>query len=315
MTRFALPTAVLLAALTLRVTAVETGSEEIETKPPVAIQNALITLVEEVEIPAREIGVLREVNVRPGQRVSEGEILAQLDDVDARLTADQTAIELKSARELAANDVQIRAARKSHEVSVAELKRSLEAVEINSKAISKTELDRLRLTAESAELSIEQAQVAQRTAQLDADLKESVHTQGQRKIERHQIRSSLDGVVVQIAKHRGEWVEPGTTVFHILRLDTLRCEGRLKISQIRPGMKGQPVKIQINAGGKTRTEVIGHITNVEPRVNPIKEDVLVWAEFTNPDFAILPGMKAQMELATPEEVAAASRKAVDKAVK
>lgn len=319
MTRIAIPTAVLLAAFALRVTAVETEPEpkpepepeNVVPKAPVEIRGAIIALVEQVQIPAREVGVLREVNVRPGQRVSEGEILAQLDDVDARLSADQTDIELKSARELAANDIQIRAARKSHEVSLAELKRSLDAVEKISTAISNTELDRLRLTAESAELAIEQAQVLQRTAQLDADLKASIHNQAQRKIERHQIRSSLDGVVVQVAKHRGEWVEPGATVFHILRLDTLRCEGRLPISQVRPGMEGRAVRIRVKVGDDQPMEVIGRITNVEPRVNPIKEDVVVWAEFANEGLVILPGMKAEMEVLAAEEVAASESSVVE----
>jgi len=31
--------------------------------------------------------------------------------------------------------------------------------------------------------------------------------------------------------------------------------------------------------------------------------VLVWAEFVNPDFTILPGMKAEMELLAPQQVA------------
>lgn len=298
MIRIALPTALLLAILALQVTAVEP-----EAQPAVSIKGAQITLVEQVEIPALEIGVLREIAVKPGQRVSAGQLLAQLDDVDARLTADQAGIELKIARETATNDVQVRAARKSHQVSLAELKRALEAVEKISKVISKTEIDRLRLTAESAELSIEQAELLQRTAGLQADLKESERNFIQRKVERHEIRSSLDGVVVKVARNRGEWVEPGTTVFHILRLDTLQCEGHLSSSHVRPGMEGRPVRITVHVSkGKTQ-ELTGRLTYVEPRVNPIKEDVLVWAEFSNPEFAILPGMKAEMELLGTEQVA------------
>jgi len=304
MSRTAIPTGLLLAILALQVTAVEPEVEvERAAAPAVSIRGAQITLVEEVKIPAREIGVLREITVRPGQRVSTGELLAQLDDVDARLTADQAETELKIARDAATNDVQVRAARKSHQVSLAELKRSLEAVEKISNVISNTELDGLRLTAEGAELAIEQALLTQSAAVLEQELQTLKLNLAQRHVEKHEIRSSLDGVVVQVARNRGEWVEPGTTVFHILRLDTLRCEGHMASSQVRQGMEGRPVRITVQLSkGKTK-QLTGRLTYVEPRVNPIKEDVLIWAEFANPGFAILPGMKADMELLAPEQVA------------
>ena len=67
MSRTAIPTALLLAILALQVTAVEPEVEvERAAAPAVSIRGAQITLVEEVKIPAREIGVLREITVRPG---------------------------------------------------------------------------------------------------------------------------------------------------------------------------------------------------------------------------------------------------------
>ena len=38
-------------------------------------------------------------------------------------------------------------------------------------------------------------------------------------INRHQIRSPLNGMVVKVHRHAGEWVQPGDPVLHVIRID------------------------------------------------------------------------------------------------
>ena len=44
---------------------------------------------------------------------------------------------------------------------------------------------------------------------------------------------TIAGVVVEIKRRKGEWVEPGETVIRILRIDSLRAEGFVDASQVR----------------------------------------------------------------------------------
>ena len=51
---------------------------------PVVVESVVLRLLEEAEVPAQEGGVVLEVPAREGQRVKQGELLAQIDDEVAR---------------------------------------------------------------------------------------------------------------------------------------------------------------------------------------------------------------------------------------
>ena len=46
-------------------------------------------------------------------------------------------------------------------------------------------------------------------------------------VKRRKIFAELSGIVVEVNRHPGEWVEPSETVFRLLRMDRLRAEGFL----------------------------------------------------------------------------------------
>lgn len=277
------------------------------TSDEIVVERSQVSLIEEVNIPARRTGVIQEVAVKAGATVEPGTALVKLDDTEAQLAEIEAATELAKARELAASDVEITAAKKARDVAQAELQRALEAVERYSKAISRTELDRLRLLLDRAELAIQQAQLAKRTAEFDAKLRQTKHDQAQLDVDLHVVRSSVGGIVVKRNHQPGEWVEKGTTIMELLRLDRLRCEGRVLRGQGSAALKGRPAKIEIQLTKDKTVTLDGVVTFVDPRVNPVKEDVVVWAEFENPKLQISPGMKATIRIqpaGPPAELAA-----------
>jgi len=56
-----------------------------QARREIEIASALVKLIEQADVPAREAGVLAAVNVREGQMVEEGEVLAQIVDTEARI--------------------------------------------------------------------------------------------------------------------------------------------------------------------------------------------------------------------------------------
>ena len=70
------------------------------------IQPAVVTLIEQVEVPARVAGVLAEVAVREGTFVEQGELLARLVDDEAQLNLHMAGLELRIARRQAEADGQ-----------------------------------------------------------------------------------------------------------------------------------------------------------------------------------------------------------------
>jgi len=293
--------------LLLILTAAAQAGFAAENNLPIRLTGAQITAGEEIEVPSREIGVLKEIQVRHGQKVKSGEVLGLLDDTEARLSASEAEFEYGKAKEAADSDVEVRAARKAHEVAEAELKRSLEAVDRFAKSISRTEIDRLRLTLERTALAIEQAELLRRTNALESSLRKARFDRAQHIIERHQLQSPVTGVVVQIDRERGEWVEPGAAVFRVLRMDRLRCEVRTSASLVNMSMQGNPVRVIVKFPGRDSVVVPGQLVFVDPRVSPIQKDTLVWAEFDNPGLVLQPGLEAELEILPSPKLAETAR--------
>ncbi len=190
--------------------------------PPAAaaeieVSSVLIKLIEQVEVPARQAGVLVSVSVREGQVVEVGTALAQIDDAAARFDRRKAELELAGARKLADNDVKVRFARKSAEVAASELRRALESEKRLAESVSASELDQLRLVAERTELEIEQAELDADLARTVRELKENNVQMAEHAIAERRITAPLAGFVAEINRHRGEWVQPGEPVVRILR--------------------------------------------------------------------------------------------------
>ena len=124
-------------------------------------------------------------------------------------------------------------------------------------------------------------------------------------IERRKIRSPVNGVVVLVYRHLGEWVKPGDPVYQVIKMDKLRVEGMLPIAEYAPGdLDGKKVTVTIevpdrsNPRQPTREEAFdGTITFVDP-VIVAGERCHFWAEVTNRQanghWLLRPQMQVQM---------------------
>jgi macrolide-specific efflux system membrane fusion protein len=104
----------------------------------------------------------------------------------------------------------------------------------------------------------------------------------------------LAGVVVQIKRHRGEWVEPGVAVIRILRVDRLRAEGFLDARHASPTLAGRSVTLAVNLAGQTPSKFPGKLVFISPEVNPVNGQVRVWAEIENPQLLLKPGLQGSL---------------------
>ncbi len=269
---------------------------------PIKVSGGQVTIAEQVEVPALEIGIIGKLLVKEGDLVEDGQLLGSLDDTDARLALNRAEAETAIAEFAAQSDVGVRAGQNAHQTAKTELARALEAVEKYNKSVSQTEIDRLKLAVEQSRLSIEQAVLTQRTAELQFELKSRELAMAKRKIERHDIRSRVAGRVLQIDKRPGEWIEPGKTVLKIVRLDRLRCKGFVLPSQLASDPTGQTVRITVQQGANKPLVLSGKLVYVHPEIS-LKSDIEVWAEFDNRDRRVRPGVPAEMEILPAEKLA------------
>jgi macrolide-specific efflux system membrane fusion protein len=269
------------------------------------VSHAVVSLIDQVQVPAKQAGVLEVLALEDGSRVQEGTdvsketVLGRLDDKDA--LARQKAAELDhqvSIAEAGKAEVAIEAADKTVAVAQAEYEESVYVNTRSPGAVPETQMRRQKLTEERSRAEGKVARSDAETAGLTVQLRDAQRDISNINLDRHSIKSPLDGVVVQVYRHVGEWVGPGDPILRIVHLNRLRVEGFIHFDLVPPGkVTGQPVTVQV-AHSTRRLE--GTIGFVSPLIQA-SGDYRVWCEIENikdenGQWVLLPGMDAEMSI-------------------
>lgn len=282
------------------------SAQEKQTSDKLVLESALVTVIEEVEIPAKVEGVLATVEAREGRMIEAGGVLARIEDTEARLAHDRARIEFEIARKQAKNDLKVRVSRKTADFARTELKRAQDAYDKIKASVPEIELERLRLAVEKADLEIDQAIHEQESAQLTSELKQTEMRLTQQAVDRRAIRSPIAGMVVQVNSHSGEWVPAGKTVVRVLRVDRLRVEGFVHASLLVGELVGRKVVLAVDLPGAAGTDFEGTVVFVSPEADPVNKTVRVWAEVENKKLMLRPGLSGNLTI-HPEPAATARR--------
>jgi len=271
------------------------------------IRHAVVSLKDYVQVPAMQAGVLRLLQLEDGTLVKEGVLitkdqqLGKLDDRDA--AARQHAAQLDyevSQGDWEKASLAIMAADKTVDVAALEV---LETRNVNNAApgaIPKTQVRRQELTHERSQIEAETARHDKTGAGKTAELRQAQLDVASLNLDHHQIRSPIDGEVVQVYRKIGEWLSPGDPILRIVDLKTLRVEGFLKINNyLRQDIAGQPVIVEIQLPGGRTESFESTINYVSPLVQA-SGDYRVVCEVTNRKsdgfWVMLPGMDAELKI-------------------
>ena len=91
------------------------------------IKQCTLTLIEQAEVPAQEAGVLKSVATKEGRQVTNGDLLAQVDDAKTQMELKVAKAKLAAAKEKATDDINIRYSKASAEVAKADYEVNAEA--------------------------------------------------------------------------------------------------------------------------------------------------------------------------------------------
>ena len=260
---------------------VAAGRPEAADDAEPVLDRCLVSLIEEAKIPARESGVLVELPLREGDSLSKGDEIARIDDDQPRMEKRRAEAEHDQAVAKSESDVDVRFSVASLKVAQAELDKALEAARRVPGSVTEVEINRLRLNVEKADLQIEQANLEQRVSKLAAVSKGVEVEAAGHSIQRRLITSPIDGVVVQVFPHLGEWMQPGDPLARIVRTDRLRVEGYVDAAKWGPDqVRDRPVTVEVPLAGDTRESFTGRIVFVSPLVES-GGDYRVFAEVDN----------------------------------
>ena len=131
-------------------------------------------------------------------------------------------------------------------------------------------------------------------------------------LKEHTIVAPFDGVVIKRMKNPGESVRANEAVVEIGKLSRLCANAYVPLEHAFKVREGQVVEIRPRVdsleGGKEEIEskmFRGKITFVDPQIQAVAETARrIRAEFDNPDFGLMPGLKVQMTIYLTNDVAA-----------
>ncbi len=289
------------------------------------------SLLASLEDELQELAVRQcELNVRIAELKAQNNLPVESARAQVR-EAEQEKRKLEIAASIsqkqADSDVAVRLAEKNREVAQFELDRASKAKEAFSASISKSELNRLQVLFDQRTLEIEQAQEERTIATLKPEADNAAVLQQEETVERSRLLTSereqekqvaetnldvaknelslariklqrrrlfapFSATIVSVNRQEGEWVEPGTAVVRLIQLDRLRVEGFVSADLAARIQAGQPVTIQFSANDPST--VAGLVTFVSPEIEPVNQQVRIWAEFENPNQKIRPGLVGSM---------------------
>jgi multidrug efflux pump subunit AcrA (membrane-fusion protein) len=246
------------------------------------LPSCLVSLIDEVSLPAQEAGVLQEIVAKEGVRFKAGDVLGKVDETETLLRQKAAKYKLDVADEKATNRAPVDLARKVIEMYKAEYDESIAINERSAGAIPPTQLRKQRVYWEKGASDYIVAEMDFKIAGLERNVTEAELEAVANELERRTLRAPFNGVVVEMYRRQSEWVQPGEPVLRFVRMDRLRIEGFVDAREVSPGqVDGAIVEITVTLPGDLQEKMSGTISYVNPEVGSNRE-YRVWAEVDNP---------------------------------
>jgi RND family efflux transporter MFP subunit len=242
-------------------------------------------------VSAKITGKVTAVLIEEGQRVETGQIVARLDDTNARAQLEQAEALLEQQRAaLAAAIVALRDAEPGYERHREQFRRGFSSAQ---------DLDAVKTAYDSTSAS---ATVAARAV----EVAEANVTLAQRALDDTVVRAPFAGIVTVKAAQEGEMVSPmsagggftRTGIGTIVDMDSIEVEVDVSESFINRVQAGGRVAITLNAYPQDRAG--GHVIAIIPTADRAKATVKVRVGFDARDERVLPEMGARVAFLAPE---------------
>ncbi|TVQ76566.1 MAG: efflux RND transporter periplasmic adaptor subunit [Phycisphaeraceae bacterium] len=210
-------------------------------------------------------GLVSDVLVRQGERVTAGQTLARIDasEIDAQVAL---------SRIRAESDLNIRASEAALGLARNELARRRQAVAEG--AVTEFELERAQLEVSQADLRLQLARQQRNEAELELALAEARRT-------RYDLTAPIDAVVERILIKPGELVERSRPVLRIVSIDELEVEAAVPLDATLALNPGDTLEVRIRS--ERMLARTGTITQLAAVADAASGTRLVRIRLPNPD--------------------------------
>jgi RND family efflux transporter MFP subunit len=246
-----------------------------------------------------------EVLVERGQFVSAGQVVARMDDQDAKNQlheAEATEAQIREKLGLVNGQTfdplktpEVQQARATMERAEADYKRFVQLVDEG--AVSRAEHDLRRADYLAAKAQYETA-VNQMRQLYQSLLAQKVRVaMGRKAVEDTIIRAPFSGVIAEKAANVGRYTKKGDRIATIVRVDPLRIELTIPEGAVAAVRKGQKVSFSVQSYPDRQFE--GTIAYIGPAVRADSRALVVEAIVPNPKALLQPGLFATARIELP----------------
>jgi RND family efflux transporter MFP subunit len=266
----------------------------------IEIPNAYLTSRRTMEIAAQASGPVAELLVDEGSHVKAGEVLLQMETAEEKNTVTRARLSLQIAEKTAQSDAALKLATATHRHSAAELQRAEELLQKNPGTISPTELSDLRLEVDRSTQQLRRAEEERELSELTRQVRQAELELAELSIRRRQIAAPIAGVVTQVYRQQGEWVQAGEKVLRLVQLDQLVARASIGIQHQSRDLTGAEAWLTAVSGDSgpagAERRYRGRVTFVNPEVNAINREFEIRAEFENSDYELSPGLRVHLRV-------------------
>jgi len=297
-----------IVSITLIISATLVG-DWVFAQPPRTVQadlkaeNCIVKTIQSVRVPAGAEGRITEMMAIEGSNVSPGDLLALVDDTQAKLALNLRKAEEREAELNALNDVNYRDAENSERSAKAEAEAYKELR--RQGAVPYWEMEKKILEADRATLRIELAELQQAVAKVQYVAKRSERELAEYELTRRSVVAPFGGFIENRMAQLGEWVQPGSPIVQLVQLDKLRVEGDIDALRY-PGqiIRGTPVKVMIHANTRRSESSASDAIMVDAKIGFVSSEIdlnhryRIWVEVENQqvgdEWVFKPGMEADI---------------------
>ncbi|MDN4055225.1 efflux RND transporter periplasmic adaptor subunit [Massilia sp. YIM B02763] len=226
-----------------------------------------LTPLAQATVKSKVSGVVLATTVQEGMQVNAGDVIARLDDAEARARVAQQQAQLADA------DARLALAKKNQANSAALLKQNYIAQHAYDTSANAVDLAQAAVDAARAQLQL--ARIA---------LADTV------------IRAPLAGTVSKRHAQAGEKLSPDSPVFSIVDLKHLTLDAQVPASDIPRVKVGQEVTFRVDGFGERA--FAGKVVRINPATEPGSRAMLVYIGVDNGDGLLRAGMFAKGSVVT-----------------
>lgn len=241
-----------------------------QQSPGIEVQECVVQFAAEVDVPALETGRVAELHVKKNQSVTEEGPILRLAGQSLLIRRKAAQVRLVSAQKEASSAIELDFAGAALEEARAELDLNLRIEKDTGGAVTRERVRQLRIGLKRAELEVARAQQRIDQALVAVELQQSEIAGLDDQLQRLHIGSPLTGIVLDVAKSKGEWVQQGQTVATVARVDRLHVYAFIRSQQIAASdCVGLPVSVSWTNPGTLREQSLpGKVISVNPQRLP-----------------------------------------------